>query len=341
MCVGQLQSADLVTNQSTECKEIHRSIYSMEDSALPKRALLAGNGRTNLLTTKYTPKVVKGDDSEDNWRDKIKNTLSGIDTAKERNQWKREEKCSRITATLDRRVVLQTELRNTVAQRSALTGEERYLALGSGSAYGQSLQNTERSNTELLAHKGQADRRKIRALKSGHMPHLKTNAQVKNSKWKQLQQNDREKLVKCGCCCGGVQDMEHILTDCGMTEEAVEEALTAIETIRGEKAKATAEERLRAAFRKMGYENDGERKVRKVMGKLHNEIRRVLRDQGTTIQTHAAMPIYTQHQRTTCSIVVKSLGLRARHVAVIDRLRVFMTRPRERDPTGSTQISPT
>jgi hypothetical protein len=65
------------------------------------------------------------------------------------------------------------------------------LALDSGSAYGQSLQNTERSNTELLVHKGQADRRKIRALKSGHMPHLKTNAQVKNSKWKQLQQSDR------------------------------------------------------------------------------------------------------------------------------------------------------
>ena len=53
----------------------------MEDSALPKRALMAGNGRTDLLTTKYTPRVVKGDESEDNWRDKIKNTLSGIDTA--------------------------------------------------------------------------------------------------------------------------------------------------------------------------------------------------------------------------------------------------------------------
>ena len=32
----------------------------MVDSALPKRALLAGNGRTNLLTTKYTPKVFRG-----------------------------------------------------------------------------------------------------------------------------------------------------------------------------------------------------------------------------------------------------------------------------------------
>ena len=85
--------------------------------------------------------------------------------------------------------------------------------------------------------------------------------------------------------------MEHILTDCGMTEEAVEEALTAIETIRGEKAKATVEARLRAAFREMGYEDDGERKVHKVMGKLHDEIRRVLREQETAIQTHAAMPI--------------------------------------------------
>ena len=74
----------------------------MEDSALPKRVLMAGNGRTNLLTTKYTPRVVKGDESEDNWRDKIKNTLSGIDTASERSQWKRDEKSSRITAALDR-----------------------------------------------------------------------------------------------------------------------------------------------------------------------------------------------------------------------------------------------
>ena len=108
------------------------------------------------------------------------------------------------------------------------------------------------------------------------MPHLKTNAQVKNSKWKQLPQNDKGKLVKCGCCCGGVQDIEHILTDCGMTEEAVEEALTAIEAFRGEKAEATVEARLRAAFREMGYENDGERKVHKVMGKLRDEVRRVL-----------------------------------------------------------------
>ena len=113
------------------------------------------------------------------------------------------------------------------------------------------------------------------------MSHLKATAQVKNNKWKQLPQSDKKKLVKCACYCGGVQDMEHILTDCGMTEEAVEEALTAIEAIRGEKAKATVEARLRAAFREMGYENDGERKVHKVMGKLHDEVRRVLREQET------------------------------------------------------------
>ena len=40
--------------------------------------------------------------------------------------------------------------------------------------------------------------------------------------------------------------------------------------------------------REIGYEDDGERKVRKVMGKLHDEIRRVLREQGTAIQTHVA-----------------------------------------------------
>ena len=59
-----------------------------------------------------------------------------------------------------------------------------------------------------------------------------------------MPQDEKETLVGCGCCCGGVQDMEHILTDCGMTEDAVEEALTAIEAIRGEKAKATVEARL-------------------------------------------------------------------------------------------------
>ena len=55
------------------------------------------------------------------------------------------------------------------------------------------------------------------------------------------------------------------------------------------------EARLRAASKEMGYENDGERKVHKVMGKLNVEIRRVLRDQRTAIQTHAALPIvYTR-----------------------------------------------
>ena len=71
----------------------------------------------------------------------------------------------------------------------------------------------------------------------------------------------------------------------------MEEALTAIEAIRGERAKATVEARLRAAFREMGYEDDGERKVRKVMGKLHDEIRRVIREQETAIQTHAVMSV--------------------------------------------------
>ena len=46
--------------------------------------------------------------------------------------------------------------------------------------------------------------------------------------------------------------MEHILIDCGMIEDAVEEALTTVEMIRGEKAEATVEARLRAAFREMG-----------------------------------------------------------------------------------------
>ena len=63
--------------------------------------------------------------------------------------------------------------------------------------------------------------------------------------------------------------MEHILTDCEMTEDAVEGAPTAVEImvemIRGEKAEATVEARLRAAFREMGYENDNEWRVHKVM----------------------------------------------------------------------------
>ena len=91
---------------------------------------------TSLLALEYTPRVVQGDDSEDNWRDTIKSTLSGIDTASERSQWKRDEKSSRITAALDRRVVIRQELKGAVAQRGILIGEERYSALGSGAAYG-------------------------------------------------------------------------------------------------------------------------------------------------------------------------------------------------------------
>ena len=72
--------------RAQNAKSLHRSICSMEDSALPKRALMARNGRSNLLTRKYTPRVVKGDVTEDNWRVKIKKTLSSLDTSKERNE---------------------------------------------------------------------------------------------------------------------------------------------------------------------------------------------------------------------------------------------------------------
>ena len=102
-----------------------------------------------------------------------------------------------------------------------------------------------------LVFSGQADKRKIRALESGHMAHLKTNAQVRNGGWKYLAQDDKEKLIKCGCCCGGVHDMEHILTDCGMTEDGVEAALTSIESIRGGVATVVVKDRLRAAVRQM------------------------------------------------------------------------------------------
>ena len=61
--------------------------------------------------------------------------------------------------------------------------------------------------------------------------------------------------------------------------------------IRGEQAGATVESRLQAAFREIGYEDENERKVCKVMGKLHDGIRRVLSDQRSAIQTHEALPI--------------------------------------------------
>ena len=56
---------------------------------------------------------------------------------------------------------------------------------------------------------------------------------------------------------------------------------------------ATIKARLEAAFREMGYENKDERKVHKVMGKLHDDIMRsrVLHDQRAATQTHAALPI--------------------------------------------------
>ena len=41
--------------------------------------------------------------------------------------------------------------------------------------------------------------------------------------------------------------------------------------------------------RKASPENNGERKVRKVMGELHDVTRRALRDQRTAIQTHATL----------------------------------------------------
>ena len=91
----------------------------------------------------------------------------------------------------------------------------------------------------------------------------------------------------------------------------------------------------------MGYEDDGEMKVRKVMGKLHNEIRRVLRDQETMTQTYAAMPILRTRAPPAVHGVAKSLGTCARQSPLSTKLRVFVTRPRERGPTGGTQVSPT
>ena len=52
-----------------------------------------------------------------------------------------------------------------------------------------------------------------------------------------------------------------MLETCSCT---VEEALTAVEMIRGEKAEPTMEAKLKATFREMGSENDGEKKVHKV-----------------------------------------------------------------------------
>ena len=92
--------------------------------------------------------------------------------------------------------------------------------------------------------------------------------------------------------------MEHILTDCGMTGDAVEAALTSIESIRGEVAAVAVKDRLRAAFRQMSHEGTStERRVRKVLGKLHDELimRRVLSDQRTAIQTQAALPMIASH----------------------------------------------
>ena len=92
--------------------------------------------------------------------------------------------------------------------------------------------------------------------------------------------------------------MEHILTECGMTEDAVEAALTSIESIRGEVAAVAVKDRRRAAFRQMSHEGTGtstERRVRKVLGKLHDDLRRVLSDQRTAIQTLAALPMIDSH----------------------------------------------
>ena len=48
---------------------------------------------------------------------------------------------------------------------------------------------------------------------------------------------------------------EHILTDCGMTEDAVEAALTSIEPVRGEAAAVAVKDMLRAAASRHNYES--------------------------------------------------------------------------------------
>ena len=57
--------------------------------------------------------------------------------------------------------------------------------------------------------------------------------------------------------------------------------------------------RLRAALMEIGHANEGERKVHKVMGKLHHDIRKVLSDQRAAMQTHATMPTDSANERNT------------------------------------------
>ena len=55
-------------------------------------------------------------------------------------------------------------------------------------------------------------------------------------------------------------------------------------------------DRLVAAFRITGCDNSAsEMKVMKVLGKLHDDIKRVLHDQRSAISTYAAMPVVTTH----------------------------------------------
>ena len=85
---------------------------------------MVGRKKTNLLTSKYTPRM-KEEDSTDGFLDTIKKTLMCLETPRERRQYNREEKEARVTTARDKRAALQNDLKNTVAERSLLVGEDK------------------------------------------------------------------------------------------------------------------------------------------------------------------------------------------------------------------------
>ena len=275
--------------RAQNAKGLHRSIYRMEATALPKECLQA-KGMVNILTKTYSPKVL-GSKRKGNYKARITETLGGTLTPWGNREWKLKEKGHRAEDAKHRRKKLQTDLRETVTQRQTVELERYYLGLGSGTAYIQSLQPTDRSSTGTLQAKGQCDRKKIRALKAGQMAHLKTNAYVKDGAWKHLSHNQRKSAIECGCGAGGVQDMEHVMTRCLFTRGYVDRALTAVEAVREKGALTTIQARIGAAFGTTDGEGSKTDKVTKILSRLHDNVQVCLKAQLIVNDSTAALPI--------------------------------------------------
>jgi len=293
--------------RNLEAMRIHRSIMRMESSALPKQ-LLESRRTDNVLTRRYTDTLFKKEaatrtpgqaritkerrrELEDTAKRKIiTETLTRNGDENQRNRWKLKQK---TRMRHERRLWTQrmhSELKETTEARETLGMERKTHKLGSGSAWIMSLapdRGYAAADTHINSKIPGVLKRNIRRLKAGHMSGLKTLAQLKNPKWRHMDDVAKHSLLRCKCGKGEVQDMQHIMTSCNWTREilvSARESMVQIKEQDGRTAEAVksawGKELVQILFYETGLSANATEKKCTMLNCMHNRIAKVLKTQG-------------------------------------------------------------